>query len=193
MANPIDLNAFLAAGGTQTVIDEMTVILTNRKAAQSTFPVLWTIEVGTHATVEVLVADIEEKGVMFGSWARSLLPQVTISPERRTLWLVAPSVADLGFTEATSLREVHAQAIKTYGLELCPGEAALQLRRQYTTQLKREWLWMAMEAIEDPDRIPSMFCVGRNEGVLWVYADSARPDCLCHLDECLAFVLPQAA
>ena len=153
-------------------------------------PVRWTIEIGTHATVEALVADIEASGAKLGDWARALLSKVTVSPVRRTLRLVAPSVAELGFTKATSLGDIHARAIETYGLALTPSEGGLQLRRQYTTQPKSEWLLMAMEALEDSYSELGAFTVARDFNVRWVNADNGHPDDLYVPDSRLVFVLP---
>lgn len=164
-----------------------------RKEVKARFPVRWSIEIGTHATAEALVADIQATGVQFGAWARYLLPKVTISPVCRTLRLVAPSVAELGFTRATPpLREIHARAIETYGLALSPSEAALQLRHHYTNQPRKERLLMAMEALEDPPRYPRAFSIARGDDDRWVFAFSGHPGSLCSPDDRLVFVLPQA-
>lgn len=170
----------------------MTAKLTRRNTAADKFPVRWTIEIGTHPTVQALVADTEAGGAKLGVWARALLPKVTVSPVRQTLRLVAPSVAELGFTEATPLREIHAQAIETFGLALSPSEAAFQLRCQYTNQPKGEWLLMAMEALEDSGRDLSAFGVVHDGDDRWVYADYGHPECICFLGSRLVFVLPQS-
>ncbi len=155
------------------------------------FPVLWTIDIGTHPTVAALVAETEASGADFASWSKRLLPLVTVSSVLQTLRLVAPSVADLGFTEATPRDEVYVRAIKSFGLGLCPSEAALQFCRQCIDDWPKSELCMAMEVLNYSDD-PYIFYVGSASGVRCVYAGSGYPESPLRLHERLVFVLPEA-
>jgi len=144
---------------------------------------------GPHASARALVADIEKSGSEVGDWARGIASQVAVSVVRSNLRLVAPSVAELGFTQETSIRDVHARAIKVYGLELCPSEVGLQLRRQYVDQPEGEELLVAMEAIKSQDGLLHAWGVECVDGERLIAANG-NPGHICDLKRRLVFVVP---
>lgn len=157
------------------------------------FPVRWTVELGTHSTPEALIADIAADGVKFTDFARGLFRRVVVFPVRGTLCLVAPSLAELGFTKMPLfVREVNARAIEVFGLALSPSEAAFQLRRQYIDQPKGERLTMAFEVFEEPnDRFLRAFHIGCDDDHgRYVGASSGTPRCIYDLNRRMVFTLP---
>lgn len=145
------------------------------------FSVRWTIEVGTHATAEALILEMERNGFQFGDNARRILQKVPTSPVRRKLRLVVVSVAELGFTEVAKQREVNERA-HVYGLEFCPREVVLQLPRQTPASSPDALVLNMMRAFED-EFYPK-----------WAHDDQqvdyGHPEAPCGLDDLLIFVLP---
>lgn len=152
------------------IVDEATT--TQKKV----FPIWKTIQLGTFENVDELCGAIEGVGGKLSKWARDIIGKLafTISPEKIMLNLVKISVADLGFEDGATLKEIYERAI-SLGLELVPAEAGPQLRLQYRDQPAGEWLRMAMEPIEDSGGDPCVFDV--NDGVvdLWLRARCVSP------------------
>lgn len=139
---------------------------------------LWkTIKLGTHKDAAALKQAIVENGIEVTNWAADIMgkPAFTLVDEEAMVDLINVSVADLGFTKATSLRDIYARAIEL-GLSLCPAEVGPQLRRQYLDQPKGEWLRVAMEAITASDGNPSIFHVGHDAGGRYLSTDWDNPD-----------------
>jgi hypothetical protein len=88
--------------------------------------------------------------------------------------LVVVSVAELGFPDGATLKDIYAKA-KTFDLELCPCEVGPQLRLQYMDQPNGEWLLVAMEPITDSDGDPRVFDVGRGGRGRWLRARYGYP------------------
>lgn len=105
--------------------------------------------------------------------------------------IVILTVADLGFPEAATTREIigtdhdtdqHGNSApftggrgQELGLKLCPPEVAPQFRLKYQDQIG-EALYVAMKPIVGPDGEPSIFVVGHNADGLFLDAARARPD-----------------
>ncbi len=89
--------------------------------------------------------------------------------------LVRVTVAELGFPNGETRREIYARALKL-GLELCPSEVGPQLRLQYSDQPKGEWVIIGMEPITDSGGYSSVFYVVRDGAGLWLNGYSGHPE-----------------
>ena len=143
------------------------------------FQVWKTIKLGTHKTAETLKAAIKQKGIEVSDWSADIMgkPAFTLASQETTVDLVNVSVADLGFTKATALKDIYARALEL-GLSLCPVEVGPQLRRQYTDQPKGEYLRVAMDAIADSDGSPNIFSVVHDDDDRWLNAHWGSPGIL---------------
>jgi hypothetical protein len=106
--------------------------------------------------------------------------------------IVILRVADLGFLEAATTREIIGTAYDTdqhgisapftkgrgrqFGLELCPPEVAPEYRLKYKDQPLDERLYVAMRPIISSDGEPRIFVLGHNADGLFLDAIRARPD-----------------
>lgn len=106
--------------------------------------------------------------------------------------IVILTVADLGFPEAATTREIigtnhdtdqHGSSapftggrVRQLGLELCPQEVAPQFRLEYKDQPLDERLYVAMKPIASSDGEPRIFVLGHNADGLFLDAARARPD-----------------
>lgn len=89
--------------------------------------------------------------------------------------LVIVAVAELGFKEGATLRDIYERAA-SLGLGLCPAEVGPQLRLQYKNQPEDEWLRVAMEPITDSGGDLDVFGVGRGHVGLWLHGSDGHPD-----------------
>src|SRR5581483_3717379 len=88
----------------------------------SQFPVWRTIQIGTGLkTANDFRRALTSAGYRIGTWANDILGRFTPATEEKKLDLVAVSVAELGFANGATLRDIYARA-KELGLELCPAE-----------------------------------------------------------------------
>lgn len=107
--------------------------------------------------------------------------------------IVILRVADLGFSEAATTRELigtdhdtdqHGNSApfttgrgRQLGLELCPPEVVLQFRLEYKDQPLDERLYVAMKPIvASPGGEPRIFVLVHNTGGLGLDAAQVRPD-----------------
>ncbi len=142
------------------------------------FPTWRTVTIGTHKTVEELKTAIKQAGCYISDWADDILGKkaFTLSSEKTEFELVKISVAELGFKNGATLKDIYAKALEL-GLDKCPAEVGPQLRLQYDDQPKGEWLLIAMEPISDSDGDPLVFYVMRyDDGESWLYASYDDPD-----------------
>ena len=93
---------------------------------------------------------IKGKKMRIGDYANDILgkPAFSVVTEKTDVNLVVVSVADLGFKDGATLKDIYATA-KKRGLELCLSEVGPQLRLQYKDQPKDEWLVIGMEPITE--------------------------------------------
>jgi len=92
-------------------------------------------------------------------------PDFTVAAEEIELNLAVISVAELGFKNGATLKQIYSQA-KKLDLRLCPAEVGPQLRLQYKNQPRDEWLIIAMNPIVSHDENLSLFGVGRTDSDL---------------------------
>lgn len=89
-----------------------------------------------------------------------------ISKEKKDIKLIKLSVADLGFPNGATFKEIIDKG-KEMGLEMCPPEVGPFLRLDYEKlighdQPQKEWIAVAMNTISDSDGGPRVFCVSRS-------------------------------
>jgi hypothetical protein len=109
-------------------------------------------------------------------WANNIFgkPGFTVSREAREVELVVAPVAELGWKDGATWKDIYQRA-EELGLALCPAEAGPQLRLQYQKQPKNEWLVIAMKPIADSDNTLSVFSVRHDERRLWLSANHGYP------------------
>lgn len=151
------------------------------------FPTWRTITIGDQTSVKALVKAIEAKGLKIGDWARDILNKVMLAKKPEELELVVVSVADLGFKNGASRKDIYDRAI-SLGLSLCPAEVGPQLRLQYADQPNGEWLRIAMEPIAHSDGDISVFGVDRRDDDRWLRTSIGHPDDVWHPDDCWVFL-----
>jgi len=141
-------------------------------------PAWKTIKLGTGLkTSKDFISAIEKAGGKVSDWARNILGRkaFTASTKPMELDLVVVSVAELGFPDGATLKDIYAKA-KTFGLELCPCEVGPQLRLQYMDQPNGEWLLVAMEPIAVSDGDPFVFYVVHDADARWLFTGYGNPD-----------------
>ena len=111
-----------------------------------------------------------------GDWANDILgkPAFTAVSEEIEVDLIVSSVADLGFKNGATHRDIYKRA-QEFGWELCPVEVGPQLRLQYTDQPTGEWLLIAMEPISGSGGDLIVFSVERDDSGSWLYGNDGHP------------------
>ena len=102
-------------------------------------------------------------------------PSFTVAESFTEVELVACSVAELGFNDGTTRKDIYIRA-EELGLDLCPPEVGPQLRLQYTDQPMTEALVIAMEPITDSDDDLSLFRVVHAGDGRWLHVSRGLPD-----------------
>lgn len=152
-----------------------------------------TLKLGTGLkTADDFRSAIKAIGHNIGNWGNDILgkPAFTASAEESEVDLVIRSVAELGFENGATRKQIYDRALEL-GLQLCPSEVGPQLRLQYLDQPKGEWLLIAMEPIADSDGDLSVFRVGHDVGAQWLCASYGRPGIRWGADSRWVFVQPR--
>lgn len=162
---------------------------------QPNFPVWKTSILGLYKSPEdygdQLLMTLLEPRFKIGPSSIELLKKISIRREQALVDLVRPSVADLGFTEATKYGDICARAID-YGLELCPPEVGPLLRLFRMDQPDGEWQVVAMPSIRlREDGEPLIFMMGNSNGVLWLNTNSGDPNIYWGVKTLFTFVKPR--
>lgn len=150
----------------------------NRMLRTGAFQTLKTIKLGTELkTADDFCNAIKCAIMKIGNWGNDILgkPVFTTSNTEMELDLVNISVAELGFKDGATRKEIYERAIQ-FGLELCPAEVGPQLRLQYKDQPKGERLIIAMEPIAVSDGHLYVFNVEHGYDGLWLLGHSGHPD-----------------
>lgn len=131
-----------------------------------------TVETGPNDTK----TNLEQKGFRFSCRSLDMLDYLD-KPEAQKYDLNLISVKELGLEES-SLIEVYGRAAE-YGLELCPPEIILALRRQYSQQNQGEKVFVASLPIKRDDS-SFVFCLARSRdlGEYWLMSVGATQDIL---------------
>ena len=147
------------------------------RAIEHSFSIWKTIKIGTGLkTANDFRKALKQNGCRINDWGNTILskPAFMASDTETEVDLVNVSVAELGFKEGTTLRDINKKALEL-GLELCPNEVGPQLRLQYRDQPLGEWLRIAMEPISDSDGDLNIFSVEHVVAGLWLYGDRGDP------------------
>lgn len=111
-----------------------------------------TIEAGGKS-VQVLVRELEHKGIYFHKYARKMMFSqdfVTLKAPEQVI-LVRLKVSDLGFSKfPPTLDQIYQKALDL-GLDLCPPEVGPELRLKYDGPSSGETLYVGMKQIDLPD------------------------------------------
>lgn len=139
-----------------------------------------TIQLGTGLqTADDFRKEVVKAGMKIGDWANDILGKpaftATTSETETEVELVVASVAELGFKDGATRKDIYVRA-QELGLDLCPPEVGPQLRLQYTDQPKGEWLVIAMEPITDSDGDLYLFDVAHDDGARFLDASYGYPD-----------------
>jgi hypothetical protein len=128
------------------------------------------------------------KDMHINTWAKDIA--LKIEPGgKREVRLTIVSVRELGLTEEASWDEILAKG-KELGLETCPPETALHLRIDYTEQPIREWVYVAMEPIDDPIGKSIIFRLGHGkDDYYWILGDYAGHGSKWRLNDKIIFCL----
>ena len=148
-----------------------------------------TIKLGTGIkTADDFRRAFKATGCRIGNLASDILdkPAFTASDTEMELDLFNVSVAELGFKDGATRRDIYMRALKL-GLELCPNETGPQLRLQYQDQPRGEWLPIGMEPIRYSNGYLSIFGVGHDDGGLWLYGSYGSPVDLWHSSDRFVF------
>ncbi len=159
------------------------------RAVEFSFRVWKTIRLGTGLkTADDFRNALKASGNQISDWAKDILgqPAFTASAEEVEVNLVLVSVAELGFKDGATRRDIYARA-KEFGLELCPAEVGPQLRFQYKDQPKGEWLLIGMEPITGSDGSLNVFSVERDGYGQWLYGSYGEPGHFWHGNYRLVF------
>jgi len=87
--------------------------------------------------------------------------------------IVNVSVAELGFIDGATVKDIYAKALE-FGLLLCPPEVAPQILFQ-KLQRRDQWARIAMEPVLTMTGIPIVFSVGDDWNQLWLGTYNAYP------------------
>lgn len=137
-----------------------------------------TIKLGTGLkTASDFHKEVVKTGMEITDSANDILgkPVFTVAESEAEVELVACSVAELGFMDNATRKDIYVRA-EELGLYLCLPEVGPQLRLQYTDQPKREWLIIAMEPITGSDGDLNLFSLKCDGDRRWLGCSSGNPD-----------------
>jgi len=108
-----------------------------------------TVSLGTFANSYGLMTALDDAHIAVGDLADEAMhrPAFTVAKSRSNVDLVVLSAAQLGVSETGASRQDFLARARRLGFDLCPPEAAVQLRLQYSDQPVGEFLDVAMEPI----------------------------------------------
>ncbi len=123
------------------------------------------------------------------SWGNHILgmPTFTVATSVSGVELVVVSVAELGFKDGATRKDIYIRA-KELGLDLCSPEVGPQLRLQYVDQEEGEWFIIAMEPIIGSSGHPHLFVVEHNFHGHWLDATAGGPEYVWRSDYFFIFV-----
>jgi len=123
-----------------------------------------TIEVGGMRSSELLTGMIAEQ-IKIGAWVSVAVKSLpAIASPKRVVSFTQCEVADLGFSEMPTQKQIWEKVKKMYGL--CTEDAAMYLRRHYMDQPVGECLFVIAKPIDWPLGNKSIFRLGCSNGDL---------------------------
>ncbi|MEY9880375.1 DUF1127 domain-containing protein [Bradyrhizobium sp. USDA 329] len=153
-----------------------------------------TIRMGTFTDTLALRNALSAIGCGVGNSAAEILarPAFTLNHGQAEVALVAVSVAELGFQDAASLREIYLRA-QELGFALAPAEIAPQLRLQYLDQPIGEFLTIGMEPIRTWAGEATLLTVANGGAGLILIGQDGRDDAQISVMSRFVFVRPHTA
>ena len=161
----------------EDLCDLLQKFIDQRNPSQDIWQTWKTIKLGTGLkSADNFRVTIKQVGMRISGWANDILGKSAFetSPCEGEIELVVASVAELGFKDGATLKNIYLRA-KELGLDICPPEVGPQLRLQYTDQPNGEWLVIAMEPITDSDGYLSLFIVAHDDDERWLGASHGNP------------------
>lgn len=132
-----------------------------RKIITPPFQVWKTIKLGTVlVTTNGFRGSLKQCGCSIGGWAEGIIDNMPISRNETEVGLVDVSVAELGFGNGTTRRNIYERALKL-GLGFPSSEVGPQLRLQYNNQPEGKRLYIGMKPVKDSFRNPLIFYIER--------------------------------
>lgn len=177
--------------GLQLALKEALCPPEEQKTTVPNFKTFRTLKLGTGISDgDGFRSALKDAELRIGDLANDILgkPAFTVSPEAKEVELVVVSVADLGFKNTATRKDIYARA-NELGLDLCPAEVGPQLRLQYTDQPKGEWLIIGMEPIDISLRQFRIFDVERiHNDERWLSSDNGDPVHVWHATDRWVFL-----
>lgn len=170
--------------------DEVELKVTKRQ-----FKTWRTLKLGTGLkTADDFRAALMRAGYQTGDWADDILgkPAFTVADEETEVELVVASVAELGFKQGATRKEIYDRALEL-GLDLCSAEVGPQLGLQYADQINREYLLIAMEPIADSGDNLNVFDVEHFDDGRWLSTNYGHPDSKWNPDSRWVFLRRKSA
>jgi hypothetical protein len=133
------------------------------------------IEIGGKTATE-LETEMTQAGIQIAPYANDMLHSTAFETKSKSeeADLVRLSVADLGFSNGTTIEEVYAKA-KELGLSLCSAEVGPRYRLSYKDQPMNELEYIGMEQIAVSVGYPFVFHVSHDDNGLWLGGRWASP------------------
>jgi len=156
------------------------------------FPVWKRITLGTHKGINGVRDALDAHNIRIGESADEILgrPAFRFSKTRTPLDLVVVTAVDLGFAPGSRpLAEIYRRAAQV-GLELCPPEAAPQLRLEYLNQPIGEFLHVAMTPVPTYGGDLVDLTIGNGGAGLILIGGDGSPDLMLHSSIKFVFVRP---
>ena len=151
----------------------------NKAVSGAKFKTWKTLKLGTGlTTADDFRKTLKKAGCKISDWANDILgkPDFSVAATKEIeVDLVVVSVAELGFPDGATRKQIYAKA-QELGLELCPPEVGPQLRLQYKDQPNGEWLLIGMEPISVSDGNLDVFGVERLGVARWLLGFYDRTD-----------------
>ena len=145
------------------------------KVAEKSFAIWKTITLGINKSPGEYRKALKASGYRIGDYADQILNKVKVSETEVQIDLVVKTVAELGFKNGATRKQIYDSAIEL-GLELCPAEVGPALRLQYPGQPYGEWLRIAMEPITDSGGHLEVFGVYLGHALRWLRSIYGYPD-----------------
>jgi len=153
-------------------------VVSNTGLTKDSFKIWKTIKLSTGLkTAKDFRKVLKKNGNRIGGWGDDILGQsaFTVSDTEKDVDLVKVSVAELGFKDGATRKDIYDRALEL-GLQLCPAEVGPQLRLQYADQPKGEWLRIAMEPITGSGGDPHVFYVAHDSDGRWLHGSYGPPN-----------------
>lgn len=165
-----DIHQLVKKGGEST-FDKLAELIVGKvkNAADSLFKLWKTLQFGTGLkTADDFRRTLKTADCRISDWANDILGRARFTNVTGELDLAVVSVAELGFPNGATRKEIYQKA-QELGLELCPPEVGPQLRLQYQNQPMGEWLLIGMKPIAGSDGYLKVFHVVRYDD-LWLFS-----------------------